>query len=123
MASMTDPNVFELKKITYIPLSRRKLSLFFMPPLIEWVVQLKTLFRLWMTECKRPGITKLAPPEPELPEPAREPLLAELGVRRPLDSAELGVCRPLPVEMGVCRPLKPAEFGVLISALLTPICF
>ena len=108
--------------MNYIPLSRRKLSLFFMPPLIEWVVQLKTLFRLWMTECKRPGINKLAPPlELELPEPAREPL----GVRTPLPLlAELGVRRPLePAELGVSRPLEPAELGVLTSALLTPFCF
>ena len=94
-----------------------------MPPLIEWVVQLKTLFRLWMTDCKRPAITKLAPPE--LPEPAREPP----GVRRLLPveplPAELGVCSPLPLlaEPGVGRPLGSAEVGVLISALLTPICF
>jgi hypothetical protein len=96
--------------MNYIPLSRRKLSLFFMPPLIEWVVQLKTLFRLWMTECKRPVINKLAPPELELPEPTREPP----GVGTPL---------PLLAELGVRRPLEPAELGVLTSALLTPFCF
>ena len=114
-------------------MSRRKLSLFFMPPLIEWVVQLKTLFRLWMTECKRPVITKLAPPlELELPEPTREPLgvhtplplQAELGVRRPLELVGLGVPRPLEqAELGVSRPLEPAEVGVLTSALLTAFCF
>ena len=82
-----------------------------------------------MTDCKRPAITKLAPPELELPEPAREPpgvrrpLPAELEVRRPP-----GLCRPLPAESGVrrppgvCRPLQ-AELGVITSALLTPICF
>ena len=79
-----------------------------MPPLIEWVVQLKTLFRLWITECKRPAITKLAPPELELPDPAREPP----GVRTPLQA-----------ELGVRRPLEPAELGVVTSALLTPFCF
>ena len=70
-----------------------------------------------MTDCKRPAITKLAPPELELPEPAREPLPAELGVRRPP-----GVCRPLQAKLGVHSPLDPAELGVLISALLTPFC-
>ena len=44
-----------------LPLSRRKLSLFFIPPLMEWVVQWKTLLRLWRTECKRPDFV-LVPP-------------------------------------------------------------
>ena len=76
-----------------------------------------------MTDCKRPAITKLAPPELELPETARElpgvrrPLPAELGVRRPP-----GLCRPLQAKLGVGKPMEPAELGVITSALLTPSC-